>query len=237
MTVMGDQQTKQHVHRKMANRHVTHTHTRTPWPCVNKERYVFVLHLGCELQNSGPVHSCSLGAVSGASPGWVHPRGLHWEACTQSDIWTAQEAIIPTLRLFFSSLFKWLSLFPYHSIYFCLCKSQSIFFSSPLLPSWRGPLVPVTGERMMNSSAAEPADSLAAGPSPLVLLIPFPASSLFSFFSHSLSSPVLSFQSGGAIDWGSRGTCVSAREGRSDWWHITAIFGSLISPACRSLLV
>lgn len=115
----------------------------------------FVLHLGCERRRGpGPVHSCS----------------LHWEACTQSDIWTAQEAIIPALPSDFF-FFKLLSLFLYHSIYFRLCKSQSgptpssppvreIKKKAPLLSKSRG-------GRMMNSSAAGPADSSsAAGPSP-----------------------------------------------------------------------
>lgn len=124
-----------------------------------------------------------------ASPGWAHPKGLHWEACTQSDIWTAQEVIIPILWFFFFFLTYCLSFCI--TIYFCLCNSQSVFLPLSslfsLLP-WRGPQVVVTRERMMNSSTTEPADSLAAGPSPCSLH-PLLTSSLFffSFSSHHLS--------------------------------------------------
>lgn len=127
-----------------------------------------------------------------ASPGWAHPKGLHWEACTQSDIWTAQEVIIPILWFFF--FFNLLPLVLYHSIYFCLCNSQSVFLPLSslfsLLP-WRGPQVVVTRERMMNSSTTEPADSLAAGPSPCSLH-PLLTSSPFFFLSPHITSPLIS---------------------------------------------
>lgn len=93
--------------------------------------------------------------------------------------------------MIFFFFFNLLPLVLYHSIYFCLCNSQSVFLPLSslfsLLP-WRGPQVVVTRERMMNSSTTEPADSLAAGPSPcslhpLLTSSPF----FFSFSSHHLS--------------------------------------------------
>lgn len=86
-----------------------------------------------------------------ASPGWDPPRGLHWEAYTQADIWTALEVISPlcflTSRLFFSIT---------PSISVSVSPTLSFLFS---LPPWRSPQVTFIGERMMNSSTTEPANS------------------------------------------------------------------------------
>lgn len=49
----------------------------TQRPSVNKERYLFVLHLSSERQSWGPVHSCSSCAVSG-----LHQAGAVPKACT-----------------------------------------------------------------------------------------------------------------------------------------------------------
>ena len=105
-----------------------------------------------------------------ASPGWACPKGLHWEACAQSDIWTTQEGgIIPILVFFlFLNLTAFLSIW----LHLSLSEFVSPTLSPPsILPS-KGPQAMVTGERMMNSSTTEPADSLAAGLSPCSLPIP-----------------------------------------------------------------
>lgn len=210
------------------------THTQTLWPCVNKERYVFVLHLGCELQNSGPVHSCSLCAVSG-----LHQAGRIPEACTgrpalgglhtvwHLDCTGGNHSHSPTFFLFFLNYCLSFRITPSISVSVNCNLSFFVPPSSPFVKRPSGPGHRGKDDEQLRSRASWLFSSRTG---PLVLLIRFPASSLFSFFSHSLSSPLLSFQSGGATDWGSRGTRVSAREGRGDWWHITAIFGSLISP-------
>lgn len=107
---------KQHVHRKQVNKRDAHTTT------MCKQRAVSVCPTSAELRTCAQLFSL---CCQWPSPGWAHPRGLHWEACTQSDIWTAQEAIIPVLGFFF--FLYLLPLFLYHSIYFCLWNSQSVF--------------------------------------------------------------------------------------------------------------
>lgn len=121
-----------------------------------KQRAVSVCPTSAELRTCAQLFSL---CCQWPSPGWAHPRGLHWEACTQSDIWTAQEAIIPILGFFFSLLTASLSvsLHLFLSLELPICLPPSFF---PLLPR-RGPQVIVTRERMMNSSTTEPADSLA----------------------------------------------------------------------------
>lgn len=206
----------------------------TQRPCVNKERYPFVLHLSSERQNWGPVHSCSHCAVSGH-----HQAGPIPKACTGRPAHSLTSGLHRRWSFPFYDFFFFLNLLPlvlYHSIYFCLCNSQSVFLplSSLFLLPWRGPQVVVTRERMMNSSTIEPADSLAAGPSPCSLH-PLLTSSLFFFFL--LTSPLPSFQSGSTIEWGSWGTLTCAEESHNERRHITTIFRLLISSGCHSLLI
>lgn len=164
----------------------------TQRPCVNKERYPFVLHLSSERQNWGPVHSCSHCAVSGH-----HQAGPIPKACTGRPAHSLTSGLHRRWSFPFYDFFFFFNLLPlvlYHSIYFCLCNSQSVFLPLSslfsLLP-WRGPQVVVTRERMMNSSTTEPADSLAAGPSPCSLH-PLLTSSLFFFLSPHITSPLIS---------------------------------------------
>lgn len=61
-----------------------------------------------------------------ASPGWACPKGLHWEACTQSDIWTTQEGGIIPILWFFCNLTASLSI--------SLNLSLSLFATPTLSP-------------------------------------------------------------------------------------------------------
>lgn len=182
---------KQHVHRKQVNRHNTYTTTmckqRAVSVCPTSELWAAELRTCAQLFSP---------CCQWASPGWACPKGLHWEACTQSDIWTTQEGGIISILRFFFNLTASLSI--------SLHLSLSVFITLSLLCilPWRGPQVAVTRERMMNSPTSEPADSLAGGLSPCSL---HPLLYL-TFSPFLLSSPLPHFSLAGPREWGSWGT-------------------------------
>lgn len=149
----------------------------------------------------------------------------------QSDIWTAQEAIIPTLWCFLTCCFS------------CRITPSISASASPTLsfPSrfsclrQRGPQVAVT-----RGKDDEELRSRASWLSPLclhtVLYLTSPSSLLF--FSYLSGSPPPSFQPASTIEWRSWGTASPARRRlRNECRHVTEALRSLISCACHRLLI
>ena len=161
-----------------------------------------------------------------ASPGWACPKGLCWEACTQSDIWTTQEGGITPF--FLPHCLSFLS----HSL--CNSHSLSFLFLHPSTEGSSGHSHLGKDDEHLYTWASWLFSSRAVPLVPFILSSP----SLSPFFP---SNVHLSVTPG----WqGCRGrelrddlTCAVWEESRSERWHITTTFRSLISPWCHNMLI